>query len=295
MKVVPRKLVALCPLLLLLLLSPRARANMAAPANPDVGTAITFEKNQELAVTSEVLNITVKGAKAEIVATYTMENTTDQQVVTSSMFLSPNVEAGNVTVLVDGQEVPVVVESYTLGDVTQIDTQDWQYVVLDGKAADVGQGQTVDTILFALEFEPHQQYDVVVSYTYQLGGYPDYDYNVKRGTLEYYLRPAALWKDFSNLTINLHLDEDMPVLQDSNLEFEKVAPRTYQYVSDTLPEENLRIEVDQSWWQELFGFFQNPYLAVYAMYFVPVIVVIVVCVGGVIWMVRWTARRNKRL
>lgn len=295
MKVIPRKLAALCPLLLLLLLTPKAHANMAAPANPDVGTAITFEKNQELAVTSEVLDITVKGDKAEIVATYTMENTTDQQVVTSSMFLSPNVEAGNVTVLVHGQEVPVVVESYTLGDVTQIDTQDWQYVVLDGEAADVGQGQTVDTILFALEFEPHQQYDVVVSYTYRLGGYPDYDYNVKRGTLEYYLRPAALWKDFSNLTINLHLDEDMPVLQDSNLEFEKVAPRTYQYVSDTLPEENLRIEVDQSWWQELVGFFQNPYLAVYTMYFVPVIVVIVVCVGGVIWMVRWTARRNKRL
>ena len=295
MKVIPRKLVALCPLLLLLLLTPKAHANMAAPANPDVGTAITFENNQELAVTSEVLDITVKGAKAEIVATYTMENTTDQQVVTSSMFLSPNVEAGNVTVLVDGQEVPVVVESYTLGDVTQIDTQDWQYVVLDGEAADVGQGQTVDTILFALEFEPHQQYDVVVSYIYRLGGYPDYDYNVKRGTSEYYLRPAALWKDFSNLTINLHLDEDMPVLQDSNLEFEKVAPRTYQYVSDTLPEENLRIEVDQSWWQELLGFFQNPYLAVYVMYFVPVIVVVVACVGGVIWMVRRMARRNKRL
>ena len=222
-----------------------------------------------------------------------MENTTDQQVVTPSMFLSPNVEAGNVTVLVDGQEVPVVVESYTLGDVTQIDTQDWQYVVLDGKAADVGQGQTVDTILFTLEFEPRQQCEVVVSYTYRLGGYPDYDYNVKYGTLEYYLRPAALWKDFSNLTINLHLDEDMPVLQDSNLEFEQVGPRTYQYVSDTLPEENLRIEVDQSWWQELFGFFRNPYLAVYAMYFVPVIVVVVVCVGGVIWMVRRMARRNK--
>lgn len=295
MKVTLRKLVALCPLLLLPLLTPRAYANMAAPANPDVGTAITFEKNQELAVTSEVLDITVKGAKAEIVATYTMENTTDQQVVTSSMFLSPNVEAGNVTVLVDGQEVPVVVESYTLGDVTQIDTQDWQYVVLDGKAADVGEEQTVDTILFALEFEPHQEYDVVVSYTYRLGGYPGYDDNAKRGTLEYYLRPAVLWKDFSNLTINLHLDEDMPVLQDSNLDFEEVGPRTYQYQSNTLPEENLRIWVDQTWWQELLGVFKSPYLAVYAMYFVPVIVVVMACVGVVIWMVRRTARRNKRL
>lgn len=295
MKVALRKRIALCPLLLLLLLTPRAYANMAAPANPDVGTAITFEKNQELAVTSEVLDITVKGAKAEIVATYTMENTTDQRVDTPTMFLSPNVEVGNVTVLVDGQEAPVVVESYALGDVTQIDTQDWQYVVLDGETAAVGERQTVDTILFALEFEPHQRYDVVVSYTYRLGGYPDYDYNVKRGTLEYYLRPAALWKDFSNLTINLRLDEDMPVLQDSNLEFEEVGPRTYQYTSDTLPEENLYLVVDQSWWQELLSTFKSPYLAMYAMYFVPVIVVVVACVGVVVWMVRRMAHRNHRL
>lgn len=295
MKVIPRKLAALCPLLLLLFLTPKAHANMAAPANPEVGTAITFEKNQELAVTSEVLDITVKGSKAEIVATYAMENTADRQVFTPAMFLSPNVEAGNVTVLVDGQEVPVVVESYALGGVTQIATQDWRYVVLDGETAAVDQGQTVDAIAFDLAFEPGQEYDVVVSYTYRLGGYPDYDYNVKRGTLEYYLRPAALWKDFSNLTIHLHLGEDMPVLRDSSLEFERVGPRTYQYVSDTLPEENLYISVDQSWWQEVVSTFKSPYLALYAMYFVPVIVVAVVCVGVVVWMARRAARRNKRL
>ena len=48
---------------------------------------------------------------------------------------------------------------------------------------------------------------VTVSYPYRLGGYPDYDWNVKRGEILYYLAPAALWQDFQSLTINLYLDE----------------------------------------------------------------------------------------
>ncbi|HCA29670.1 MAG TPA: hypothetical protein DEP23_08960 [Ruminococcaceae bacterium] len=50
----------------------------------------------------------------------------------------------------------------------------------------------------------------------------------------------VMWKDFSNLTINLYLDEDMPIIKSSNLEFEKVDTRTYQYVSDMLPVKNTR-------------------------------------------------------
>ncbi len=70
--------------------------------------------------------------------------------------------------------------------------------------------------------------------------YPDYNFDAKRGTIEYYLGSAVMWKDFSNLTINLYLDEDMPIIKSSNLEFEKVDTRTYQYVSDMLPVKNTR-------------------------------------------------------
>ena len=54
-----------------------------------------------------------------------------------------------------------------------------------------------------MDFEPGETCDVVVSYTYALGGYPGYDFNVKRGELRYYLTPAALWNGFEDLTIDL--------------------------------------------------------------------------------------------
>lgn len=280
-------------LLLLLLLTPKAYANMAAPANPDIGTAITFEKNEELSVCAEVLDITVEGAKAQIQATYTMENTTDQVVTTPSMFLSPNLEEGGTSVTVDGQKVPVAVQSYAFTDTTKVETQDWQYVVLSEEADAAVGGESVDAIIFNLEFAPGQQSEVTVSYTYRLGGYPDADDNMKRGTLEYYLQPAALWKDFSGLTINLYLDEGMPVLQDSNLDFEQVAPRTYRYTSDTLPEENLYLSIDESWWQNLWSTFRNPYLQRYLVFLAPIIVVILICVVLAVRKGRRAADRRK--
>lgn len=72
-----------------------------------------------------------------------------------------------------------------------------------------------------MDFQPQETYSVVVSYDYNLGGYPELDFNAKRGELEYYLAPAAMWKDFSDLTIRLYLDQDMPVLVDSSLPLRK--------------------------------------------------------------------------
>lgn len=264
-------------LLMALSLSQTAKANMAAPADPDVGSAITFQKNEEISVLSEVLDITVHGAKADMVVTYTMKNTTQEQVVTPSMFLSPNVEQGNVEVTVDGEAAPFTVDQYALNYSTQIQTADWKYVVLSaGDVADV-QERTVDAISFELSFEPGEESQVVVSYTYALGGYPNYDFDAKRGDLKYYLQPAALWKDFSNLTINLYLDEGMPVLKYSNLPFEEAGPRTYQYTSATLPEENLDITIDESWWQNIFSTLRSPYFQI-TWVLAPVALVVLVCV-----------------
>lgn len=263
--------------LLVLSLSQTAKANMAAPANPDVGSAITFQQNEEISVLSEVLDITVRGPKADIVVTYTMENTTQEQVVTPSMLLSPNVERGGVEVTVDGEAVPYTVEQYALNYSTKIQTEDWKHVVLSGGDVDDVQDRTVDAISFDLAFAPGEKYEVVVSYTYALGGYPNYDFNAKRGDLEYYLKPAALWKDFSNLTINLYLDKDMPVLEYSNLPFEKVEARTYQYTSSTLPEENLSLIIDESWWQNIFSTLRSPYFNI-TWVLAPVALLVLVCV-----------------
>ncbi|MEF9866449.1 MAG: hypothetical protein RR814_08480, partial [Oscillospiraceae bacterium] len=54
-----------------------AYANMAAPKDADIGSSITFEQNGTLSVLSEILDITVDGQKADIVATYKMKNITN--------------------------------------------------------------------------------------------------------------------------------------------------------------------------------------------------------------------------
>ena len=251
-----------------------AYANMAAPMEADIGSTITFENNDAVSVLSEALDITVGGSEADIVATYKMKNTTDESISTQSMFLSPNIENSDVKVVVNDKDTSFTVETYALNYDTEIKTNDWQYVVLtNDEIASRNEEQTVDTIVFEMDFAPNEEYDVIVSYRYCLGGYPDYDFDVKRGEIEYYLAPAAMWKDFSNLTINLYLDKDMPVVTSSNLKFEKVATRTYQYISDKLPKDNLKIVIDENWWQNIISSLRSPYLPMTLMMFSPFILI----------------------
>lgn len=286
------------PLILIImlctLLFPQAAfANMAAPADPDIGSTITFEKNDAVTVESEVLDITVTGAQAQIVATYEMKNTSAENVNLSSMFLAPNMAYSDTQVTVDGENVDFIAENYALNYSTKITTEDWRYVILsDEEIASTQPQKTVDSVTFDLAFEPEETHTVMVSYLYALGGYPDYDFNVKRGEIEYYLAPAAMWKDFSNLTINLYLDEDMPILKSSNLDFQKVGTRTYQYTSDTLPDENLRITIDENWWQTIFSSLRSPYLPFALLLISPLIIIVVVCV--VIWRIRKKKQQKKK-
>lgn len=278
-------------LALIWLVPQRTFANMAAPEDADVGSAITFEKNDEIAVLSEDLEIVVKGPDAHITATYEMKNTTDEALSVSSMFLSPNMENSGVTVMVNGKAADPSVQSYALNWSTEITTDDWRYAVLTQEdAASVTPEQTVDAITFQMDFQPQETFPVVVSYDYNLGGYPELDFNAKRGELEYYLAPAAMWKDFSDLTIRLYLDKDMPVLVDSNLPFEKVAEREYVYTSDTLPEENLEISIDENGWQNFIGTLKSPYFQMTLRFFAPIIILVVV----VLILIRVWRKKQKR-
>ncbi len=269
-----------------------AYANMAAPQKTDVGTAVTFEQNEEIAVLSEVLDIVVHGAQAEITATYTMKNMTDSAVSTESMFLSPNIEQGGTEIIVNGASVAFAAEQYALYYDTKITTDDWQYVVLTNEEIASPEERTVDVVTFEMQFAPQEQYDVVVSYTYTLGGYPDYDFNAKCGEIYYYLAPAAMWSDFENLTINLTLDEDMPVITYSSVDFEKTGTRTYQYVSNTLPSENLEIAIDENWIQNISSTLRSPYLKFSLIIFSPFILLAVVAIGFIVWFIR--KRKHRR-
>lgn len=272
-----KSLIFVVLLALIWMVPQRAFANMAAPEDADVGSAITFEKNDKIAVLSEDLEIVVKGPDAHITATYEMKNTTDEALSISSMFLSPNMEERGVTVTVNGKAAAASVQSCALNWSTEITTDDWRYAVLTQEdAASVTPEQTVDVISFQMDFQPQETYPVVVSYDYNLGGYPELDFNAKRGELEYYLTPAAMWKDFSDLTIRLYLDKDMPVLVDSSLPFEKVADREYVYTSDTLPEENLRITIDENGFQNFISTLKSPYFQMTLRFFAPIIILVVV-------------------
>lgn len=260
-----------------------AYANMSAPKEADVGSSITFEHNDMVSVLSEVLDITVNGSEADIVATYKMKNSTDDSISTQSMFLSPNIENSDVTVVVNNKDTTFIAKSYDLQYDTDLKTDDWQYVVLTDDASSYNEEQTVDTITFEMDFAPNEAYDVVVSYTYRLGGYPDLNFNAKVGRIEYYLLPASMWNGFGGITINLTLDEGMPVITSSNLEFKKIGTRTYQYISDTLPEENLEIVIDENWWQTMFSTFRSPYLPMLLMIFSPFILIALIVAIFIFW------------
>ncbi|MEG1126589.1 MAG: hypothetical protein RSE10_07805 [Oscillospiraceae bacterium] len=264
-----------------------AYANMAAPKDADIGSSITFEQNDTISVLSEILDITVDGQKADIVATYKMKNITSESVSTQTMFLSPNIKSSGVAVLAGGKDVPFTVKSYGLNYTTKIKTDAWQYAVLTDKTtASRDEERTVDAISFNMDFKPNEEYDVVVSYSYSLGGYPSYDFDAKMGRIEYYLAPAAMWNDFGGITINLKLGKDMPVISSSNIEFEKIGTRTYQYVSDTLPKENLEIVVDENMWQNFFSTLKSPYLSMTMLMFSPLILIVLAAIIFIIWRLR---------
>lgn len=288
-------LALLAALAFILCVPTNARANMAAPADPDIGSSITFEKNDAISVLSEVLDIAVHGAQADITATYQMENTTDTEVSTRTMFLAPNIEDSGVRVVVNGADTAFTAESYKLSYDTEIATEEWCFAILSEARSDAGDAdddaQTVDTVTFNLNFAPREAYHVIVSYTYRLGGYPEYTFNAKRGEIAYYLAPAAMWKDFSNLTINLYLDEDMPVISESNLAFEKVGERTYQYTSDTLPEENLHIEIDENWFQNIGSTLRSPYFRMNLLAFAPFALGLLLTAGVIVFVVRRVRRK----
>lgn len=99
-----------------------------------------------------------------------------------------------------------------------------------------------------------------------------------------------MWKDFSDLTIRLYLDQDMPVLVDSSLPFEKVGKREYVYTSDTLPEENLEISIDENGFQNFIGTLKSPYFQMGLLYFSPIIIIVV---AVLILLYLWRGKRKK--
>ena len=210
--------------------------NMAAPKPTDIATSITFEKNNDISVSSEHISITIDDQVAHINAAYTMKNTKNEEITTPSMFISPNIENLSAEVSFNEIDLDYVKETYYATYDSELSENNWEFVILDAKNETNGYFDlSLDTIKFDLKFNPNEEAIVNVAYDYRLGGRPERNDDYKYAELDYYIKPIGLWKDFDNLTIDLYLDDNLPIIKESNYEFNHVKDNHYQCVLNELP------------------------------------------------------------
>lgn len=266
-------------------------ANMAAPEENDIGTSITFKNNEDINITKEILDITITNDVASIKATYFMSNNKEYNVETESMFISPNYMDDNISVTKNDSNI-----KYTTKDlfyesrIDEVHVNDWEYVIFK-KEEDSNYGIKVQAIKFNLEFRALEESTIIVSYNSRLGGRPNLDNNLRYATFLYYITPANNWNDFKDLTINLELSPELPVISKSSLDFNKIEHNKYEYKSDTMPNVNLELELDQTRWQEFIGFFKNPYNTIY-LYFIGTISLLIILIIIIIIFIHYRKKKK---
>ena len=114
---------------------------------------------------------------------------------------------------------------------------------------------------------------------------------MRYATFLYYLTPANNWNDFKDLTINLELSSDLPVISKSTLDFIKIENNKYEYKSDTMPNVNLELELDQTRLQEFIGFFKNPYNIIY-LYFIGITSLLIILIISIIVFIHFIKRKK---
>lgn len=266
-------------------------ANMAAPNENDLGTSITFKNNEDINITKEILDIKITNDVASIKATYFMSNNKEYNVETESMFISPNYSDDNISVLKNDINIQYTTKDLIFeSSVDEVHINDWEYVIFK-KDENSKYGRKVQSINFKLEFGPLEESTIIVSYNYRLGGRPDLDNNLRYATFLYYLTPANNWNDFKDLTINLELSSDLPVISKSTLDFIKIENNKYKYKSDTMPNVNLELELDQTRLQEFIGFFKNPYNIIY-LYFIGITSLLIILIISIIVFIHFIKRKK---
>ncbi len=275
-----------------IILSIPAYANMAAPRDDDLASGVSFEKNNDLRVISEELDIKIKGETADIKAIYNMKNIKNVAISSQAMFISPNISGNSARVLMNGMELSFKAKSYYIDHNTSSRIEEWKFVI-ENPGEESEYLDMVDTISFNMEFKPLEEAMIIVSYSYRLGGYPSLDFDSKYGSLTYYLSPASMWEDYGGITINLELSSDMPVLEESSIKFEKVGKNKYQYKASSLPKEELKIRVNQNGWQKFISSFRSPYLMMNFVVILPLILVALVAIA-IIAIIIVSVRRRKQ-
>ena len=141
-----------------------------------------------------------------------------------------------------------------------------------------------------MNFEPNDEIEVMVSYDYIMSQDTASSDNMYK--LLYYLTPANYWSDFTDLTINLTVDSDMPKIESSSVEFEKVGKNEYQYKADALPNDELEITVERRWYGYVWSVLTDGYLWAMIGVFILVLALPIGLIIDFVWQIR--KRRKKK-
>ena len=268
-----------------------AYANSAMPIQNSQGTGIVFELNDEIAVKSEVLDIEIIDEMAKITAIYNMINLTDKEISVESMFIAPYFAEESYGFVVEIDDEKVDYESKIFGEYSEfeIDENNWQYVI---ENSDIGSkyDNGIQTVKYNMNFEPNDEIEVMVSYDYIMSQDTASSDNMYK--LLYYLTPANYWSDFTDLTINLTVDSDMPKIESSSVEFEKVGKNEYQYKADALPNDELEITVERRWYGYVWSVLTDGYLWDMIGVFILVLALPIGLIIDFVWQIR--KRRKKK-
>lgn len=96
------------------------------------------------------------------------------------------------------------------------------------------------TLVYQVPFEADGIKEVSVSYR-SMASYDTKASDVVIYSFDYLLSPAASWKSFKDLTIDIHTDKVMGPLLESSLEFEQIKDDHYRGVFTELPDKELRV------------------------------------------------------
>lgn len=111
--------------------------------------------------------------------------------------------------------------------------------------AEENQDEIVELILFELTLQPDTDHKLVVSYI-QEGGKDRYEsnsaYEYNKYMYYYFLEPASYWKDFSHLSITIHVPEDYS-MANCTLDLKGNGENTYNGYFEKMPEDNLFFEI----------------------------------------------------
>lgn len=245
-----------------------AWANMAQPNSTTTNSGVVFVENDDIEVESEVLNITLTEFTAYVEVVYNLKNTSSEAIAVDAMFLAPiqyeedaesdyiEVFDSNITVSLGGRYIDYEVDAYNAEENESDSVYDildnWEDIVTSSSGSgthyfgtygdnDEFYSYYVGTIQYTMDFEAGESQQLIVTYSAGAGGY-NYKGNT-RLSFAYLLTPAKYWSDFGELTINLTVPEDVSYLYKSSLDFEQVSQTEYTFVSSSLPETELYVQL----------------------------------------------------